>query len=303
MGTRGDGDLLGSCHEVRRLELPLTPEEPVFAYEASRPADPAPRYDVHSACEVGLVLEGEYLRIYEGLERRVPAGQLWLCGVWEPHGSRTLESPTRALIITFLLDFLLDESPSAPPWGRLFLSHSSANRSIDLSDAESRHVSSCAREVLAECAAERPYRDEAARLALRQLLLPILRRSDAEAPLDRSAANFARVEQVIRMVGERMPAAFTVADAARAAKLSRSRFCDVFRRATGVSFGEFVQRARIARAAQELASTDLKIAAVARRWGYFDQSHMHRAFRRFFRCTPAEYRAQGAPGPVSLDRN
>jgi len=91
-------------------------------------------------------------------------------------------------------------------------------------------------------------------------------------------------------VSEKLPAAVQLKDACKATALSRSQFWDVFRRTTGITFSEFVQRARIARAARDLLVSDAKIAAVAKQWGYTDESHMHRVFKKFFRCTPLEYR-------------
>lgn len=278
----------GLLSQAKTMRLPLSEANPIAVRIGERPKEEAPLYDVHSACELGLVLTGEYLRIYEGLARRVRPGQIWLCGVWEPHGHQTLKTPTRAMVVTFLLDFLWGEEGVDAPWGRLFLNHAKENREIVLAPAESRLVTSLGYELAAEHDGNRPFRLAAMRICLKKLLLPILRRSQA-AP-DGSATNFLRVQQVMEMVREGLPGPIHVGDACAAAGLSRTQFSAVFQRTTGVTFGEFIQRARIARAARDLAVSDAKIAAIAKKWGYTDQSHMHRVFRKFFRCTPVEYR-------------
>lgn len=289
MTTRSHDKSIGLLPQAKTMHLPLDAAHPISVRIGERPKDDRPMFDVHSACEVGVVLCGEYLRIYEGLERHVKPGQMWLCGVWEPHGHQTLKTPTRAVVATFLLEFLWGEGGVDAPWGRLFLDHSPRNREIALPRGEAQTARKTALELVEEYDAHRPYRVSALRLCLKRLLLPLLRRSHG-TPADGSVTRFRRVEQVTDLVRRRLPRRITLADACKAVGLSRSQFSTVFRRTTGISFGEFVQRARIARVAHDLAASDRKIAAIARQWGYSDQSHMHRVFRKFFRCTPMDYR-------------
>ncbi|MEW6354806.1 MAG: AraC family transcriptional regulator [Planctomycetota bacterium] len=280
---------VGFLSQARTMRLPLSPDAPISVRIGERPRDERPAYDVHSACEVGVVLRGEYLRIYEGLSRHVTPGQVWLCGVWEPHGHQTIKTPTRAVVATFLLEFLWEGEGVDAPWGRLFLNHAPENRRLTLTRKDGQAATRLALELEEECRLRRPHYLAAARLCLKRLLLPLLRKSEP-ASAEGTTTDFHRIEQVMAMVRQRLPRQVTIADACRAAGLSRSQFASVFRRTTGVTFGDFVQRARVARAAHDLATTDAKIAAIAKQWGYTDQSHMHRMFKKIFRCTPMEYR-------------
>ena len=65
----------------------------------------------------------------------------------------------------------------------------------------------------------------------------------------------------------------------------------VFRTHYGVSVGEYGRRLRLARAATQLAGTDVPLAIIATRAGFADQSHFTRLFRRYAGTTPARYRA------------
>ena len=251
--------------------------------------DTIPQYDVHLACEVGVVLKGVRRRIYEGVDRRVGPGQVWLCGVWEPHGHQVVREPTQAVVMTFLPGFLWGDGAADAPWGRMFLNHSPENRDIPLTRGESRAAKALALDIVKECETQSAFYIEAVRLALKKLLLPIVRRAPATLA-ESSQPDFDRVRRVMDMVNDRLPRPILLHDACRASKLARSQFSTVFRRTTGVTFGEFVQRARIARAAHDLLTTDTKIMAVAKQWGFTDQSHMHRVFNKFFHCTPLEYR-------------
>lgn len=282
---------IGILSKARLLEPPLTPEAPIRATLSTHAAEALPQYDVHLACEVGFVLAGTYRRLYEGFERKVSRGQMWLCGPCEPHGHQVIQEPARPLVITFLLEFLWDGSTPEAPWGRLFLSQSRAARDLPLSPSESRAARALALEVLEECRSRRPYHLAAARLALQKLLLPLLRRSAAAQPA-KSGHDVGCVARAMDMVNQKLPGPIRLNDACKATALGRSQFCSVFQRTTGITFTEFVRRARLAGAAHELMGTEQKIAAIARRWGYADQSHLHRVFKEVFRCTPSDYRCR-----------
>lgn len=64
-----------------------------------------------------------------------------------------------------------------------------------------------------------------------------------------------------------------------------------------LSFGRTVALLRVEGCARELtsASGGLSLAAIASRWGFADQSHLSRAFRAHFGCTPSEYREANGP--------
>jgi AraC-like DNA-binding protein len=284
---------VGVSSQALLQEWALTPETPLHAFVAEPDPDEAPLFDMHSACEVGVVLRGRSRRIYEGVEREMGPGDVWLCGVWEPHGRQILEKPTRNAVVLFRLDFLWGAGAGEIPWGRLFLNPTPENRTAALPEDARRDAMATALEIVGEYRANHPYRLPAIRLALQRLLLPVLRASHLP-PSGRPLSEVERITRVMEMVRERLPDALRLEDACRAAALGRSQFSVLFRRTTGITFGEFVQRARIGRAARDILATDAKLSAIAGRWGFTDESHMHRIFRKFYRCTPAQYRRRYA---------
>lgn len=78
---------------------------------------------------------------------------------------------------------------------------------------------------------------------------------------------------------------------AHAAGMSTDRMERAMRRVLGTSPKQYVLRLRAERAAHLLATTELPIAAVAARCGYYDQSQLGRQFRKHLGMTPTEYRA------------
>ena len=63
----------------------------------------------------------------------------------------------------------------------------------------------------------------------------------------------------------------------------------------GTTFGAHLREARMARAAQLLASTERPVKEIADTVGYTAPSQFTKAFRRSFGTTPTRYRASG-PG-------
>ena len=59
---------------------------------------------------------------------------------------------------------------------------------------------------------------------------------------------------------------------------------------TGGTMTAVVRARRLAAVREDLVHTDMTIATIARRWCYYDPSHLGREFRRHFGVSPSEYR-------------
>lgn len=77
---------------------------------------------------------------------------------------------------------------------------------------------------------------------------------------------------------------------ARAAGMSRSRFAEEFKAATGQTPGRIVSRLRLTQIAQRLSTEPLSIEAAAEEAGYSSSAAFVRAFQREFGETPARWR-------------
>jgi AraC-like DNA-binding protein len=76
------------------------------------------------------------------------------------------------------------------------------------------------------------------------------------------------------------------------AELSQSHLCDRFRRATGLTPGEYLRHTRLNRAATLLGATELSVKEVWVRVGYNDGSNFSHDFKRQFGLSPVEYRTR-----------
>ncbi len=129
-------------------------------------------------------------------------------------------------------------------------------------------------------------------LTLQQLLL-ILRDCNLER-IGKLALPHLNADERIRhacvYLGENYTRSITVETAARIAGMSRSHFLSVFRRVTGSTFTEYLNRLRCQRAIELLHRNELPLSQIANASGFSSVSNYYRAFRAEIKRRPADYR-------------
>ena len=120
----------------------------------------------------------------------------------------------------------------------------------------------------------------------------LLRLAQCLAPGEKpgSGTRAATVQRVIEHVDAHLDSSLTLARLARIAGQSQYHLARQFRRATGMSIGEYIIARRIARARDLLITSNARLADIAYRAGFGSQSHMTTLFRRHLGKTPAELR-------------
>lgn len=79
---------------------------------------------------------------------------------------------------------------------------------------------------------------------------------------------------------------------ARAARISRSHLCRLFKTEAGMPPGQYLQKLRMERASRLLVTTLLSVKQIQFEVGYIDKSLFVRHFRRANGLSPSEYRAK-----------
>ncbi len=87
----------------------------------------------------------------------------------------------------------------------------------------------------------------------------------------------------------------TAEELAAAAGLSVGRALHLFREETGMSFTDYLKKARIDYGKYLLSATDRSLAEIAAAAGFADQSHFTRQFRELENITPLKYRLKNRP--------
>lgn len=87
---------------------------------------------------------------------------------------------------------------------------------------------------------------------------------------------------------------------ARAVNVSPFHFCKLFKRSTGLTFTDFVNRARVEKAKRMLMKPAARITEVAYDVGFQSLSHFNRSFRRIASESPTEFRGRMKHGAPAL---
>lgn len=106
-------------------------------------------------------------------------------------------------------------------------------------------------------------------------------------------ASLARISGIVDHITAHCTQPFSCAELSQRVGMSESQFSRYFRRATGNTFTDFVNRLRIARACQLLMTTDRYITNVCYDAGFNNVANFNRRFLEIKGMTPKEFRRQG----------
>lgn len=106
-------------------------------------------------------------------------------------------------------------------------------------------------------------------------------------------AQLNQINAVLLRITEGLTEPLSAADLAQELGMSESRFSRFFRRATGNTFTDFVNRVRINRACQWLMESDRPISEIGFDVGFNNMANFNRRFLDIKGMTPREYRRQG----------
>jgi len=111
----------------------------------------------------------------------------------------------------------------------------------------------------------------------------LVQAANAESPV------IARASQFIR---EHYSEDLSLGQVSSAVNMSRFYFCKQFRKATGLSFVEFVSRTRLEKAKNLLLNLNLRVSEIAFAAGFQSLTHFNRVFKRVEGQSPTEYRSR-----------
>lgn len=72
--------------------------------------------------------------------------------------------------------------------------------------------------------------------------------------------------------------------------MNRSYFCQVFKKETGVTFGDYVEHMRIEKAQKFLETTNWPVVSIAEKTGFQNQAYFTKVFKRVTGVSPLRYR-------------
>jgi AraC-like DNA-binding protein len=111
-----------------------------------------------------------------------------------------------------------------------------------------------------------------------------------ELMLQQVAAEPPSVAKARTFIAEHLDEALSLAQVARAANMSAFYFCKIFRATLGVTFTNYVARARVEKAKQILLNPHVRVSEAAYAAGFQSLSQFNRVFRRIAGEAPSAYR-------------
>ncbi|MDF2725209.1 MAG: transcriptional regulator, AraC family [Paenibacillus sp.] len=134
----------------------------------------------------------------------------------------------------------------------------------------------------------------AASMHMKHLLL-ILLRGDARGLLQaHDVFDIRTLKPILDYIDQHLSEKMDLEQISHIANMSYSYFSKFFKRTMGISFTEYINRKRIARAEQLLVTSELNVGEIARAIGFENMAHFYELFKRFNSCTPKQYLRQAS---------
>jgi len=295
-------------HHISRLidakgrhEVELSEAFP-FAISLFRYAegDITSRMSWHQRLELLIPLDGVMKERMGDQVAEVGPGDILVVDNLRPHGiAEDRGIDTRAIVISFMPECVF--TPGAPPADSVFLTPFQPPNDGDfrLLRADSKLAAEAhdavARMLQWYFGPDDVHRQSGCKAWL-LVLLHALTRAFRSSPQERAKVlqartRAARIQPVLDHLQKHLAGRLPVSVAARMCATSPASFSRMFRLATGMTLGAYVNRLRMTRAIELIETTDDTIASIALDLGFSDQSHFDRHFRRSFGHTPSAHRA------------
>jgi len=222
-------------------------------------------------------------------------GHLVLCGPRLPHNWISLDVPAggvaeRDLVIQFAHAPIAHAAEEIPEFTEVMALLERARNGIEffgLSERALQHFHAVkAAHGFQRLAAFCAYLDDLARCTDYRLLSSVrMQGEDDDAGAD-------QINALVNRITRDFAQPLSAADLAGELGMSESRFSRFFRRATGNTFTDFVNRVRVNRAGQLLMETDRLVTHICYEVGFNNVANFNRRFLEIKGLTPSEFRRQ-----------
>ena len=281
---------------VDRRTFELSPQRPLQSHVNLHTGKQNAAFDMHWELELGVVCSGAMRRDYENWSCVMKPGDVWFCGMWEPHGWQVTATPCECVVLVILPQMLVNLRCDEAPGLNWLSPFTVPPRERPRTDSSGRvAMRGMARRFAEIQNAPETQRALWQRLLLMEILLSLFKNWQPAANRANGAAgdtHYQRVNRAIQMVFSRK-ALVTAGEAAAACGVGRNRFNALFEELMGITFAKFALRYRLSNAAMDLLHGDSPTKTIAADWGFTDASHLHHCFQRHYGCSPLEYRTRG----------
>ena len=163
-------------------------------------------------------------------------------------------------------------------------------RRIPCGQGSHGEILACAERVFAAARRNTARADLLLKSELFRLLYLLSQGAPEPAPSRAEGFDAGLIREALRCMAAHYAEDLTIERLAACCNLSRSYFMFCFKRATGLSAVEHLNRLRVRAACEALRGTNDRVADIAAGCGFNNLSNFNRQFKRLVGCSPLEYR-------------
>lgn len=279
--------------KIIRMDIKVSGDTPIYGHLNQHNSLDDSTFDMHYPVEMGIVLQGKMCRHYRDWSLNIVPGEVWLTGIWEPHGYQILEIPCKVLVLLIWPQLLANSffpETGLFDWLAPFKASPPARPQIP---AEQRQYAlNLAERTASGLLQENRYQKLKFHLSLMELLVVLVENWESQIqerliPKESYKKISHAVETVLAS-----KSFLPVEEVACQCGLSRNIFSKLFKNVMGISFAKFSMSYRLREAANQLICSTASLKEIADEWGFSDKSHLTHRFKEHFGCSPNEYRQQ-----------
>ena len=110
---------------------------------------------------------------------------------------------------------------------------------------------------------------------------------------------FQKLEGLLLYIHENYSHPLHTAEVAEKFGFSKEYFCRFFKKHTGEAFHQYLTKCRVLQAEKLLSKSSMKISQIAQETGFSDEVSFIQYFRKYYGCTPGNYRKEMLSPPPS----
>ncbi|MDQ3394448.1 MAG: AraC family transcriptional regulator [Bacteroidota bacterium] len=248
-------------------------------------------FDMHYEVELGIVCSGSFERFVGDRSIIYEPGQIWLHGIWEPHGFNLLAVPCKVIVIIFRPEIFR----SIRLWNKegfewLTPFFTPAGQRPQVSKNKIPEVFKIVEQIESFHKGGSKYNSFHVQLLLLELLLLLHENgSVCESKYLDAWETFSDIQPALQLL-YRTKGFISENDAAKTCGVSKSLFNKRFYDVMKMTFSKFALHYRVKNAEALLINSDIPIKEISDEEGFSDLSHFYRCFKQFYHCSPVEYR-------------
>lgn len=268
----------------------------LFSHTASE-LETAQLWHYHEEVEFIFVMEGKKEIHTPTRTYRLSAGDVLVIGASQLHRT-TYYLGERVKFLVVHVEFEQYFDPATMLYARHFLEMVHPLEALNYIFEQSRRTRTEAAETLLkiyeEIMRQRKGYEIAVSMHVKQLLLLLLRNDDQDVLQGFDHADAGLVRAVDKYVEQHLNAKIEMNEVSQLVGMSYGYFSKYFKQKTGVSFVDFVNRKRVAKAERLLAVSNLSVTEIAVAVGIENMAHFYELFKRYLGSTPKQYKSRMA---------